>query len=128
MTSKECEEQLNSLIEHFNNGGMDINATDIEAVKHLLLENQMQQDVITKYKSANLDQAVEIQQLKVTNESLTSLVNSCQKEIRKYKAVIEEVMEYVSETMQGLRLSWGMYSYIKRKILQILDKAKEVNK
>lgn len=46
MNSKECEEQLNSLIEHFNNGGLDFNATDIEAIKHLLLENQIQHNEI----------------------------------------------------------------------------------
>ena len=43
-------------------------------------------------------------------------------ELKIKQEVIEEVREYVSETMQGLRLSSEMYSYIKRKILQILDK------
>lgn len=50
MNSKECEEQLKSLIEHFDNGGLDFNATDIEAIKHLMLENQIQQDTIKKQK------------------------------------------------------------------------------
>ena len=40
MTTKESVEQLNSLIEHFNNGGNDFNATDIEAIQCLLKENQ----------------------------------------------------------------------------------------
>lgn len=40
MTTKENIEQLKSLIEHFNNGGNDFNATDIEAIKFLLKENQ----------------------------------------------------------------------------------------
>ena len=56
MTSKECEEQLNSLIEHFNNGGLDFNATDIEAIKHLMLENQTQHNKINElYKMLKLD-------------------------------------------------------------------------
>ena len=29
MNDKECKEQLEGLIEHFNNGGRDFNATDI---------------------------------------------------------------------------------------------------
>ena len=40
MTTKESVEQLNSLIEHFNNGGNNFNATDIEAIQCLLKENQ----------------------------------------------------------------------------------------
>lgn len=40
MTYEESIEQLKSLIEHFNNGGNDFNATDIEAIKYLLKENQ----------------------------------------------------------------------------------------
>ncbi len=40
MNAKESIEQLKSLIEHFNNGGNDFNATDIEAIKFLLKENQ----------------------------------------------------------------------------------------
>lgn len=40
MKVKESIEQLQSLIEHFNNGGLDFNATDIAAIKCLLNENQ----------------------------------------------------------------------------------------
>lgn len=40
MTYEESIEQLKSLIEHFNNGGNDFNATDIEAIQFLLKENQ----------------------------------------------------------------------------------------
>lgn len=50
MNSRECEEQLKSLIEHFKNGGLDFNATDIKAIEHLLLENRIQQDTIKKLK------------------------------------------------------------------------------
>lgn len=50
MSSKECEEQLKSLIEHFKNGGLDFNATDIKAIEHLLLENKIQQDTIKTQK------------------------------------------------------------------------------
>ena len=40
MKVKESIEQLNSLITHFNNGGLDFNATDIEAIKCLLNKRQ----------------------------------------------------------------------------------------
>lgn len=53
MNSKECEEQLKSLIEHFKNGGLDFNATDIKAIEHLLLENKIQQDTIKEQKQKN---------------------------------------------------------------------------
>lgn len=48
MNSKECEEQLKSLIEHFKNGGLDFNATDIKAIEHLLLENKILHNKIDK--------------------------------------------------------------------------------
>lgn len=51
MNSRECEEQLKSLIEHFKKGGLDFNATDIKAIEHLLLENKIQQDTIKQQKS-----------------------------------------------------------------------------
>lgn len=50
MNSKECEKQLQSLIEHFNNGGQDFNTRDVEAIKHILLENQLQHDKINELK------------------------------------------------------------------------------
>lgn len=52
MNSKECEEQLMRLIYDWETEGLltKINATDIEAIKHLMLENQMQQDTIKTQK------------------------------------------------------------------------------
>lgn len=70
MSSKECETQLNELLEAWDLDEATLNQTDIEAIKHLLLENQMQQDVIISYKTTNLDQAVDIQQLEQENERL----------------------------------------------------------
>ncbi len=40
MSIKESIIQLNSLIEHFGNGGNDFNATDVVAIKNLLEENK----------------------------------------------------------------------------------------
>lgn len=48
MTSKECEQQLKELLEAWDLDEACLNQTDINAIKHLLLENQMQHDSITK--------------------------------------------------------------------------------
>ena len=42
MSSKECEAQLKELIEAWDLNEALLNQTDINAIKHLLLENQMQ--------------------------------------------------------------------------------------
>lgn len=67
MSSKECEEQLKRLIYDWETEGLltKINATDIEAIKHLMLENQMQQDTIKTQKivitnsNKRIDKAIE---------------------------------------------------------------------
>ena len=46
MTSKECETQLKELIEAWDLNEAELNQTDINAIKHLLLENQQLFDVI----------------------------------------------------------------------------------
>ena len=48
MKIKERMYQLNSLIKHFNNGGLDFNATDIEAIKCLLNKRQKLIDYLKK--------------------------------------------------------------------------------
>ena len=52
MPSRECEEQLKRLIYDWETEGLltKINATDIEAIKHLMLENEIQQDTIKTQK------------------------------------------------------------------------------
>lgn len=69
-------------------------------------------------------------QLKATNESLTSLVNSCQQEIRKHKEVIEEIREYINHEwfkrgQLGI-IDKSFQEWQLKDILQILDKVKEV--
>ena len=89
MTTKESVEQLNSLIEHFNNGGNDFNATDIEAIQCLLKENQ---ELNKKYLNAVAD----YENTMFEKEQLNSLVNSCQEEIRQLKKQLQErPKEYV---------------------------------
>ena len=67
MSSKECEEQLKELIYNWETEGLltKIYATDIETIKHLMLENQMQQDAIKTQKivitnlNERIDKAIE---------------------------------------------------------------------
>ena len=57
MTSKECELQLNQLIIDWDEDRETmLNATDIEAIKHLMLENQMQQDAIVETRKQLVEQ------------------------------------------------------------------------
>ena len=50
MNSKECEIQLKELIEAWDLNEALLNQTDINAIKHLMLENQIQQDTIKTQK------------------------------------------------------------------------------
>ena len=56
MTSKECEEQLKRLIYDWETEGLltKINATDIEAIKHLMIENQIQHKEISRLKQPTI--------------------------------------------------------------------------
>lgn len=58
MTSKECEEQLKSLVEAWDLNEACLNATDIEAIKHLMLENQMQHKEIKGYQAMYFDKVM----------------------------------------------------------------------
>ena len=80
----------------------------------------------------------EIERLSTDKEQLTSLVNSCQEEIRKLKDqlqqkenIIKEVREYINhyETIRGYfeyeELGYDEYNYeedLKKELLEILDK------
>lgn len=55
MEVKESIKQLNSLIEHFNNGGLDFNATDIEATKYLLNGRQELIDYLKEKKKEYIE-------------------------------------------------------------------------
>lgn len=66
MNSKECEEQLNELRKYwYANTNEKINQTDINAIEHLMLENQVQQETIKTQKlvidnlSERIDKAIE---------------------------------------------------------------------
>ena len=105
-----------------------LNQTDIEAIKHLLLENQIQQD---NFKCAN----EEIKKLKEkintyeNPEDLTLMFMYCEEKakdkIKQLKEVIEEVRELRDQFIDENELSvWENDSLINfvNKLLQILDK------
>ena len=60
MTREECIQQLDSLIEHFHNGGSDFNATDVLAIKKILEQNQKYKEVFDKLKKL-IEEKQEIQ-------------------------------------------------------------------
>lgn len=82
MNSKECEKQLNNLIEHFNYGGDDFNENDIEAIKHLMLENQMQHTKINELQD-RINKAIEV--LKLCNSQCAKETIEILKEIKNDK-------------------------------------------
>ena len=151
MSSKECEAQLNELLEAWDLDEATLNQTDIEAIKHLLLENQIQQDVIISYKTTNLDQAVDIQQLEQENQQLKEMFEDSktyskeflykhnknlleaneklQQQRDKYKEVIEEVRKTLinsKEYKMANAMNLNAKQSVLVELLQILDKAKEV--
>ncbi len=85
MNSKECEEQLMRLIYDWETEGLltKINATDIDAIKHLMLENQVQQDTIKKQKlvidnlSERITKAIDFLENGLpTNEVILEILNN----------------------------------------------------
>lgn len=107
MSSKECEEQLNSLIEHFNNSGLDFNATDIEAIKHLLLENTMQHNQIN-YLKEQLQQSDEI--IENAIEKLSFIDDTLEKDIlnvplciTKINKAIDILSKYKNEEKKNVK-------------------------
>ena len=124
MSSKECEEQLNSLIEAWQLDEADLNATDIYAIKHLLLKNQMQQEEIKKLKERIIGKNSSIKALKMALKERTDERDNHYDKERLYKEVIEEVRKYV-----GSREMYNdSFEEETNKLLQILDKAKEMVK
>ena len=140
MTTKESVEQLNSLIEHFNNGGNDFNATDIEAIQCLLKENQ---ELNKKYLNAVADYETtmsELQELKKqledANEKIILLQAS--EPMLNYKKALEEnqqkeFIEYMNKTIEELECDdvddEEMKGYLIQRIhtfKEILSKYKEI--
>lgn len=96
MTSKECEEQLQRLLYDWETEGLltKLNATDIKAIKHLMLENQMQQDVMIKYKNENLNLQEEIKELSRMCELYSkSLYNAELTQLKKRIDIVSEKIE-----------------------------------
>ena len=154
MSSKECETQLNELLEAWDLDEATLNQTDIEAIKHLLLENQMQQDEIVKLRNRintyenpedltlmfmycdekAKDKIKELKdKLKGVQEERDYLFNKTsvenkylQQDRDKYKEVIEEVREYIEDWLFNAGGNGASMNYEDiNELLQILDKVKD---
>lgn len=90
MPSRECEELLNQLIIVWNEDRETmLNLNDIEAIKHLMLENQIQQDTITK--------------LKIQVSAREEFINKALDEITKDKMEqFDDYVIYLLEKYEGL--------------------------
>lgn len=83
MNIEESIEQLKSLIEHFNNGGNDFNATDIDAIKILLKENQKLKKQLETYEIEGYEQNEELDKMSF--------------DVRKYKLQQKEFITYLED-------------------------------
>ena len=110
MSSKECEEQLESLVEAWQLNEADLNQTDIEAIKHLLLENEMQNTEIQRLKNC-LKQANEVKDEEKRRKELIqhkrnmykSKYNKAQQRIDKADKDIQKLLDDINtKTIIGL--------------------------
>lgn len=102
MNKNNAKKQLNSLIEHFNNGCMDFNEKDIEAIMCLLEENK------------------KIHQ----SDTYTNIVhNQFQIEKRNYENILDELEKWLEEEK---RLNGDVTMKISEVLVVILKKIKEL--
>lgn len=102
MNIKESIEQLNSLIEHFENGGLDFNVTDVAAIK-CLLNNRQELMVFIKEKISLCNKYI-----KIHKEELAGIVNVSEtnrhlmliKNLTIKKEVYEEILSKLVEIDQ----------------------------
>ena len=106
MNSKECEEQLKSLVEAWDLDEADLNQTDIEAIKHLMLENKMQQDKITE--------------LRTQISARETVVDELQQRIDKAIEYIKEYTELVPFNEDGEGGGLSLCDYDVANVLEIL--------
>lgn len=99
MNIKESIEQLNSLIEHFNNGGLDFNATDIDAIKCLINNRQELLDhlkerigLCNKYIKIHKEELAGVVNVSETNRHLMLIKNLTIK-----KEVYEEILSKIEK-------------------------------
>ncbi len=78
MTREKCIQQLDSLIEHFHNGGSDFNATDVLAIKKILEQNKKYKEVIDKaieYINGTYEMAVYTKSISLYEENIEDLLD-----------------------------------------------------
>ena len=127
MTTKESVEQLNSLIEHFNNGGNDFNATDIEAIQCLLKENQELKKQVDEYQK-ELEKADSITQSCIFNGKKESKISyrKCLNMLEKHKNQQKEFIEYMNKTIEELQCDDVDDEEMKGYLIQRIDTFKEI--
>lgn len=119
MTNKECEMQLKQLIIDWDEDtAIRINATDIEAIRHLLLENQTQYDETIKLQQENKELKLELSGYReaiLRDKEMLGL----KEQNKKYKEVIDKAIKHVSSLSSKGR-DCMIYANVKKDILAIL--------
>lgn len=110
MTTKESVEQLNSLIEHFNNGGNDFNATDIEAIQCLLKENQELKKQIEALEKLNKQLINKLDRYDAIVDERDELKKQLEVGEEQYNDLVEE-KEKLQEQLSGNTLQLEEYKH-----------------
>lgn len=123
MNIKESIEQLQSLIEHFNNGGLDFNATDIAAIKCLLNENQ-ELKTLLKGTTHCFDEE-EHKQLEENNKTMQEEMARTWVKLEVSEKARKDAIDYITPKL-CMKSKYGyLYPLFKRthveQILEILD-------
>lgn len=119
MNINECIEQLNSLLEHFENGGNDFNATDVVAIKNLLEENKKLNGAIQTYDILLKSNVEENKQLK---ERYSKLENQ-QKEFIKW---LENMLDDETDIFSVVRVKDVLSKY--KEIIEEIEQSQQENK
>ena len=121
MTYEESIEQLKSLIEHFNNGGNDFNATDIEAIKYLLKENK---ELKKQLEGVREEREYLYNKLNIQNKYLAEENSKLYKQQKGFIKYLEEPIKLIK---QGNPINISEYTSAKLDTLkEILQKYKEI--
>lgn len=120
MNSKECEEQLKRLIYDWETEGLltKINATDIEAIKHLMLENEMQHKEINKLKQPTIfidtqdmeeryGEGLYMDYLKEENQQLKKKYENAVADYEYEKSKNQRAIEYIEQLGHSEWASFG---------------------
>ena len=128
MNINECIEQLNSLLEHFENGGNDFNATDVIAIKNLLEENKKLNGAIQTYDillKANAEENKQLKEQLLVSQTNEETFRLEMEDITKILGLDENTLfDDVKVCVKSLKDNWNkLKEYIRKTKLKEFEKS-----